>query len=348
MSDGCTGRNGGNGDEGARPPVGTTRREILYWGIAAVGAIGAGAGLALVGGRPVGGAQAPTLPLPPMVPTAWRETGGWTLDLAHPHAVASRSGDVLVAGGATTTTWTSWTSTLVVGGDREVHWFSLDGTLQRRVAIDGAVLAMAISADGSVWLARCGAVERLAADGTVAWRCALPDGCLPGGLAVAGGLIWVSDCAGRRVLRIAADGSPAAGLSGCDSFIIPSPWFPLSSGPDGLVWVANTGRHRLEAYGSDGRQVRTWGAQGMDVPRFCGCCNPAFVQVLPDGRFVTAEKGIPRVKLHAADGTFAELVAGPDAFHPDTVGLAVAPDGRGGLAVLDPHAGRIRLFGRSA
>jgi hypothetical protein len=207
---------------------------------------------------------------------------------------------------------------------------------------------MTTGADGSLWLARCGAVERLAADGTVAWRCALPDGCLPGGLAVAGGLIWVTDCAGRRVLRFAADGSPADGLSGCDSFIIPSPWFPLASGPDGLVWVANTGRHRLEAYGSDGRQVRRWGAQGMDVPRFCGCCNPAFVHVLPDGRFVTAEKGSPRVKLHAADGAFAELVAGPDAFHPDTVGLAVAPDGRGGLAVLDPHAGRIRLFGRNA
>ena len=322
---------------------GTTRREVLYWGIAAVGAIGAGAGLALAGGKPVGGSSAPTLPSPPVVPAAWRETGGWALDLAHPHALVGGSGDVHVVGGATTSTLP-----LVVGGDREVRWFSLDGTELRRVTIDGAVLAMATSTDGSLWLARCGAVERLAADGSVAWRCALPDGCLPGGLAVAGGLIWVTDCAGRRVLRFAADGSPADGLSGCDSFIIPSPWFPLASGPDGLVWVANTGRHRLEAYGSDGRQVRSWGVQGMDVPRFCGCCNPAFVHVLPDGRFVTAEKGSPRVKLHAADGTFSELVAGPDAFHPDTVGLAVAPDGRGGLAVLDPHAGRIRLFRRNA
>ncbi len=307
---------------------GTTRREILYWGIAAVGAIGAGAGLALAGGKPVGGSTAPALPSPPATPTAWRETGGWALDLVHPHAL-------VLAGGQ-----------LVAGGDRAVRWYASDGTEQRRAAVDGAVLAMTTGADGSLWLARCGAVERLAADGAVAWRCALPDGCLPGGLAVAGGLIWVTDCAGRRVLRFAADGSPADGLSGCDSFIIPSPWFPLASGSDGLVWVANTGRHRLEAYGGDGRQVRHWGAQGMDVPRFCGCCNPAFVHVLPDGRFVTAEKGSPRVKLHAADGAFAELVAGPDAFHPDTVGLAVAPDGRGGLAVLDPHAGRIRLFKR--
>lgn len=69
---------------------GTTRREVLYWGIAAVGAIGAGAGLTLAGGKPVGGSSAPALPSPPVVPTAWRETGGWALDLAHPHAPTGR------------------------------------------------------------------------------------------------------------------------------------------------------------------------------------------------------------------------------------------------------------------
>ena len=34
---------------------------------------------------------------------------------------------------------------------------------------------------------------------------------------------------------------------------------------------------------------------------FFGCCNPAQLAVLPDGRFVTAEKGIPRVKIYSRE-----------------------------------------------
>jgi len=306
-----------------------TRRELITWGIAAVGAAAAGAGFALATGHERAAASRPTLPTVDLPPSAWRETGGWAVGLRQPRAL------VLVG------------NALVAGGDGAVTWFAPDGAEQRRAPIDGAVLALAAGADGGVWLARSGAVERLAADGTVAWRCTLPVDSLPGGLAVTGGLVWVADCVGRRVLRFAADGSAAAGRVGCETFHIPSPWFPLAAGTDGLVWVSNTGRHRLEGYAADGRLVRQWGEAGMDAARFCGCCNPAAFQVLPDGRFVTAEKGSPRIKIHAGDGAFTELVAGPAAFHRDTVGLVVAPDGRGGLAVLDPHAKRIRIFARA-
>ncbi|MBM3243119.1 hypothetical protein FJZ31_43220, partial [Candidatus Poribacteria bacterium] len=50
------------------------------------------------------------------------------------------------------------------------------------------------------------------------------------------------------------------------------------------------------------------GYLSMDIDGFCGCCNPVNFAMLPDGRFVTCEKGLPRVKIYDADGTFSGVV----------------------------------------
>ena len=95
----------------------------------------------------------------------------------------------------------------------------------------------------------------------------------------------------------------------------------------------------------------------MAIDAFCGCCNPIGLAVLPDGRCVTAEKGLPRVKVFAADGRLESVVAPPASFAPvaseeregdlgetTSDGLDVALDGEGRVWVLDLVGGTVQGF----
>ena len=90
-----------------------------------------------------------------------------------------------------------------------------------------------------------------------------------------------------------------------------------------------------------------WGAPGSDLASFCGCCNPVDFALMPDGGFVTGEKGIPRVKVHTAQGRFVEFVAGPDQFASNTMSLDLAVSHDGRVLVLDAIQGAVRVFSRA-
>ena len=82
---------------------------------------------------------------------------------------------------------------------------------------------------------------------------------------------------------------------------------------------------------------------------FCGhkspsCCNPSHMAILSDGSFVTCEKGIERIKIHTQNGDYKCVVAAPDSFDKDTVGLDVAVDGNDRIFVLDPVRAVVRVF----
>ena len=97
----------------------------------------------------------------------------------------------------------------------------------------------------------------------------------------------------------------------------------------------------------------------MAVENFCGCCNPVNLAVLADGRIVTAEKGIPRVKVHAADGRFECVVAGPKQLAPTKtiteetrtqfklLAVDLAVDSGGRVLVLDPARRSVRIFNKT-
>ena len=57
-----------------------------------------------------------------------------------------------------------------------------------------------------------------------------------------------------------------------------------------------------------------WGKPSAAIEGFCGCCNPIGLALLPDGRYVTCEKGLPRVKVYSAEGVFESVVAGAESF----------------------------------
>jgi hypothetical protein len=181
-------------------------------------------------------------------------------------------------------------------------------------------------------------------------------------VAVAEKDVFVADARAKVVWRYDAEGKQTgqiwrrADAGNTSGFVVPSPYFSVAMSPDGLLRVANPGAHRIEAYTLDGQLELSWGTEGNDVKSFCGCCNPSHIAVLPDGRIVTSEKGIPRVKVYSATGEFVSAVVGPDTLvsHPaatvetrDELRLRpvdVAADSHGRIYVLDSAARCVRVF----
>ena len=65
---------------------------------------------------------------------------------------------------------------------------------------------------------------------------------------------------------------------------------------------------------------------------------------MPDGRFVTVEKGVRRVKVYSARGKFECVVAELDRLGGEPG--PVAADRQGRILVLDPAGGKVRVFER--
>lgn len=103
-----------------------------------------------------------------------------------------------------------------------------------------------------------------------------------------------------------------AGQTG-EPFIVPSPYFDVAITEDNKLFVANTGHRRIETRSITGSLSGFFGEPGTAPGAFCGCCNPAHFALIPGG-FVTAEKGINRIKLLNAKGDFTEFVSSVNKF----------------------------------
>ena len=181
-------------------------------------------------------------------------------------------------------------------------------------------------------------------------------------IAVAPHDVFVADAGQRVVLRFDLEGKLLNRIGEADpdrsmpGFIIPSPYFDLECGPDEVLFVVNPGMRRLEAYSYQGDLQSFWGSAGSRIETFFGCCNPAHIARMPDGRFVTSEKGIPRVKIYTADGDFQQVVAGPAELGVNAAALVdargneservfdVAVGHNGEVLVLDARNRCIRVF----
>lgn len=168
------------------------------------------------------------------------------------------------------------------------------------------------------------------------------------GLAADSNQVWVCDAAQRVVWRFDREGRllgqlPPPGAPHAQAFVVPSPTFPVATLGDGIFWVANPGRHEMRRYAADGQLLTTWSQPGMLTPGFSGCCNPAYVALLPGGELVTSEKKIARVKIYGPDGTFRSVIVPPSVL-PGEDGRPVAADRAGRVYVLD--GARVRVFER--
>ncbi len=163
--------------------------------------------------------------------------------------------------------------------------------------------------------------------------------------------VYVADAGNRRIWRYKKGGSEPLEIgkknwaNAVRGFNVSSPFFDVAISPaDGSIWAVNPGYHALENYRPDGMPLSSWEAPSMTIQGFSGCCNPAHFALMPDGGFVTTEKGLPRVKIHNRDGSLRCVVAASDQFDADVMGLDVAVGSDGTIFVLDPARNRVRVF----
>jgi hypothetical protein len=247
--------------------------------------------------------------------------------------------------------------TLFVGGDRDAAFLRSDGSVLARFAPNGAVSCAAFLPYGSLAAGLREHVEVVDRKGVVtgAWV-GMGENAVLTSLAVCSNDVFVADAGNRAVWRFDDEGRLRGQWGqGRDSekhpFVVPSPYFDVILAA-GSVWVANPGRLRVERFTLEGERLGAWGTSGMKMDGFCGCCNPCQLAAMPDGSFVTGEKGMPRVKVLDTNGVLRCVVAGPDCFDSDQENAAsdsirdVAVDSRGRVLVLDGVRNQIRVFVR--
>ena len=247
---------------------------------------------------------------------------------------------------------------LYVGGDQVIKIFGKDGQPQATLTLGDHPLAVVAAEQGRVGVAFLDHFEVFDSAGKLLLKSeSLGAKAHLTAIAVAGEAVFVADAGNREVVRFDAQGKVAGRFGkfgngdGNPGFLVPSPYFHLLTGADGLLWVANPGRHQVQAYTLDGKFELGWGQPAMCAEGFCGCCNPAHFTRLPDGRFVTSEKGLVRIKIYDAKGKFVGLVAGHTQLvkHEQTLPVyRVACDSAGRVLALDPTTGNIRIFAPKA
>lgn len=240
---------------------------------------------------------------------------------------------------------------LYVAGEGALAILESDGRPSARHPLAAPATALAVDADGTVYLALKDRIEVLDAEGRKksSWDPPSPSSWITS-LALSGDALYAADFGGRIVLRYDRSGRILARIGAKDpdpsgtGFLIPSPYFDVAVDPSGALWAADTARHRLVRFRADGTPASWWGSESARIEGFSGCCNPSHFAIRRDGSFATAEKGLVRVKLYGPSGDLLGAVAGPKDFPEGTVGLDVAADSKGRILVLDPSTSTVRVY----
>jgi sugar lactone lactonase YvrE len=245
-----------------------------------------------------------------------------------------------------------------------VKVFDADGNLHRELNTTSPARSVAVADDGTVYIGVRTHVEVYDSDGqpVAKWE---PPARRPWitGLCLCGDEVFAADSGSRVVFRYDRAGkvlgkvgekNPERNYRG---LIVPSPYLDVKAGRDGLLRVNNPGFHRVEIFTREGELEQSWGKASASIDGFCGCCNPIGLTLLPDGRVITCEKGLPRVKVYTAEGTLDGVVAGPESFRANAKpgqlsdladgtlgGLDAAVDSKGSVYVLDLVASEVHVM----
>jgi hypothetical protein len=251
-----------------------------------------------------------------------------------------------------------------VAGDKAIRTFSQIGEQLGEIKLDDTPRCLTVTVDGTIYTGMKDHVEVYDAQGQrrASWESLGRDAILTS-IVISEENVFVADAGHRIVIRYDKEGNIINKIGRKDSlrnipgFVIPSPYFDLAVAKDGLLRVVNPGRLRIEAYTFDGDIEFWWGEPSAAVEGFCGCCNPVNIAVLPDGGFVTCEKGLVRIKIYNSEGNFVGVVAGPEQFgaggtstictNPEecqTGGFDIAVDAEGRIFVLDTVDNIVKTF----
>ncbi len=247
---------------------------------------------------------------------------------------------------------------LTVAAGKSVLTLSAEGSVISRLNVEDVVRSLAYAPDGTLFLGLRNRIQVFDPKGApkASWPVEGERNWISS-LAIAEEHIFAADAGNRVVLRMDRNGKvtgrigekdPARNILG---LVAPSPYLDVRLGREGRLWVANPGRQRLEAYTFEGALESFWGEPSFAITGFCGCCNPAHFALAKDGRFITSEKGLPRVKVYSESGKLEYVVAGPNSFprYFETAkttppALDVAVDDKDSVYVCDPVGKKVQVF----
>jgi hypothetical protein len=239
-------------------------------------------------------------------------------------------------------------------GDEEVRIFEAGGGfIQGWKAADKAT-CLTVGPEGRVYLGAPGRVEIYDAKGSRVGGFAAGEKDRPAGVTaikLSRKEVLVADAEARLIRRYDPAGKQL-GLIGTGnktgSFMLPNGWLDIDVDAQGIVLATDTGRHRVTSWTLDGAPLGSFGKFGMRDPAdFVGCCNPVNLAFTPDGKIVTAEKMVARVKVYEPDGRLIALI-GPEHFDPNCVHIHLAVDSKGRILAADPVRREIGVFSLAA
>lgn len=220
------------------------------------------------------------------------------------------------------------------------------------VRLDNTPQCLAVSSDGYAFVGFNNHLISFNPDGEEIARSAIgQENATYTSIAISQGKVFVADAGTKQVLifdteNLIQTGSfkGESGVSDLHGFILPSAHFDLAVNSEQELWVVNPGMHALQNYTEDGRLRGHWRQPAFDLSGFSGCCNPSHIAFLSDGRVVTSEKGLVRIKIHKISGTFDAVVAPPSSFVDGLRAPAIAIDDQDNIIALDFDRQLIRYF----
>jgi len=251
----------------------------------------------------------------------------------------------------------SESSEIYVCGNSEVTAFDSTGNKILSFTIDSAATCIALN-ENNVYLGSGPHILHYnhTTKKTNRWKPYLSSGYITS-LSTREGFVYAADAGSKRVLKYDNEGTLVQeigkkdSLTGAPGFVLPSMYFDLAFDAFDDLWVVDAGRLQLENYNEKGMLRASWDRTITSDNSFSGCCNPAHMTILPDGRFVTYEKGIDKIKVFDPMGRFVCFVAGAGYFRGNAdfqIGnnnlvKDLASDATGIIYILDAY-NRINIF----
>jgi hypothetical protein len=239
-------------------------------------------------------------------------------------------------------------------GDGEVRIFESKGDSIRSWRAPDKAQCFALDLKGHVYFGLMGRVVICDGDGVPIGGFPAGDGDKPANLTaikIFGQEILAADASSRYIRRYTLNGKQLGviGVHGKNrGFMLPNGSLDMDVDAAGLIRATDPGRHRVSSWRLDGVPTGYFGKFGQKNPQdFVGCCNPVNLAVAPDGKIVTGEKLIARVKVFDSRGMLLGLI-GPEHFDSKCTHLYLAVDSKGRILVADPVNLNVKVFSASS
>lgn len=240
---------------------------------------------------------------------------------------------------------------IIISGDSSILVFSANAQLLSKIPTAITATAITTFGNNSIYAAlenRIIVIDRQTEEVSY-WENSHPEAYITS-LATNGQSLFIADADASMVYEYTLNGGFIRAIGNKtqkdspDCFILPSYYFDLAIAPDRSLWVVNPGKHQLVNFNQEGILQSFWGETSSAPHGFSGCCNPSHIAILSDGSFITAEKGLVRVKKYSPEGNFECVVASPDHFMTGAIGLDIAVDSKDNILVLEPGAKTLHIF----